>query len=77
MYYGANTRTFNFLAGLALGVALGGGVVLFTAPRSGRRMRRRLVRAVSGARDDLGGRWDDLADDVRAALSAGRRRFSF
>ncbi len=77
MRYQENSRTFNCLVGLILGLARGGGLALLTAPQSGRRMRRRIGRAVSGATDGIGERWDEWTGDVRNVLSAGRRRFSF
>lgn len=77
MRYQDNSRTFNFLVGLVLGLVVGGGLALLTAPQSGRRMRRRIMRAVSGATDELGERWDEWKGDVRSALGASRRRFSF
>jgi len=49
-------------------------VALLTAPQSGRKTRRRLLKAVSTARDSASGRFDDLADDVRSAVETGRKR---
>jgi hypothetical protein len=74
MDYDEEQRTFNFVAGLALGLALGAGVALLLAPQSGRRTRRQLVRAVASARDTAGDRFGEMADDVRSAVEAGRRR---
>jgi gas vesicle protein len=74
MYYDDNSRIINFLAGLALGTVLGATTALLIAPQSGKRTRRRLVKAVSGVGDTAGDRWDDLSDDVKSAVTAGRRR---
>ncbi len=74
MYYEENSRTFNFVVGMALGLALGAGLALLIAPQSGRRTRRRIVRAVAGAREEIGERWDDVSGDVRTAVGASRRR---
>ena len=49
-------------------------VALLAAPNSGKKTRRRLVKAVSGAVDSASDRFDDLSDDVRSAVHAGRRR---
>jgi gas vesicle protein len=68
--------------GLLLGAALGAGVALLLAPRSGKETRRRLA--------DTGGRWNnaarskvaqarnianDLKRDAASALEAGREAF--
>jgi gas vesicle protein len=73
MHYEQNSRAFNFMVGMVLGLAIGTGVALLTAPGSGRRTRRRLVNAVSDAREELGERWDDLSREVRSAVGSGRR----
>ena len=77
MRYQNSSRTFNFVVGLVLGLVIGGGIALLTAPQSGSRTRRRIRRAVEGATDGLGERLDEWRGDVRSALGAGRRRFSF
>jgi gas vesicle protein len=74
MYYEDDSRGTNFLTGLLLGAVLGVGVALLVAPQSGRRMRRSLGRLASSARDRAGERWEDLSDEVRSAVMAGRRR---
>ncbi|HEY8484921.1 MAG TPA: YtxH domain-containing protein [Longimicrobiales bacterium] len=74
MYYDDRTRLLNFVAGLALGAVLGAGVALLLAPESGRRTRRRLWKAVAGARENVSERWDDLSEEIRSAVESGRRR---
>jgi gas vesicle protein len=75
MYYEKNSRAFNFVLGLTLGTAVGAGLALLTAPRSGRRTRRRLGKVVSEATDTAGERWGELSDDLRSAVGPGWRRF--
>lgn len=71
-------RVFDFLAGLALGAFIGAGVALVTAPDKGRKTRRKLVRAASGARDSAQDQFGDLADGVRdrvgGAIKVARAR---
>lgn len=74
MYYEEDNGTVSFVAGLLIGAVIGASVALLTAPQSGRKTRRRLLKAVSTARDSASGRFDDLADDVRSAVDAGRKR---
>ena len=50
---------------------VGVSLALLTAPHTGKRTRRRLVRAVSAARTAAGDRWGDLALQVQRA---GRKR---
>lgn len=71
MYYDDDSGAINFIAGAFLGAVLGVTLTLLTAPQSGKRTRRRLVRAVSTARTAAGDRWEDLADQVQRA---GRKR---
>lgn len=63
-------RNVAFLAGVVLGAAVGAGVALLLAPRSGRSTRRRIAR--SGREITQRGRdaWHELADE----LGAVRRR---
>ncbi len=77
MQYEQNSRAFNFVAGAAMGMLIGAAVALLMAPHSGRRTRRRLSHAVSGAREELGERWGDLSDEVRSVMDSGRRRLPF
>lgn len=75
MQYEENSRSFNVVVAMALGAIVGAGIALLMAPHSGKRTRRRLMHAVSGVTENAGDRWDDLSDDLRSAISAGRRRF--
>jgi gas vesicle protein len=74
MYYEKNSRAFNFIVGVVLGAAVGAGLAFLTAPRSGKRTRRHLVKAISGVKDNAGSRWDGLAGDFRTLISPGRQR---
>jgi gas vesicle protein len=74
MYYDEETGAINFVAGMLLGAVLGASLALLTAPQSGRKTRKRLIRAVSSAREVAGDRWEDLADEVQDAVRAGRKR---
>lgn len=74
MYYDEESGAVTFVAGLLLGAVVGASLALLTAPQSGRKTRRRLVRAVSTARESAGNRWDSLADEVQDVVRAGRSR---
>jgi gas vesicle protein len=74
MYYDEETGALSFISGLLLGAVIGASVALLAAPQEGRKTRKRLVRAVGGARSSAEDRWDDIADDVRSAVKAGRKR---
>lgn len=74
MYYDEESGTVSFVAGILVGAIIGASVALLTAPQPGRKTRRRLIKAVSTARDSATDRWDGLADDVRTAVDAGRKR---
>jgi gas vesicle protein len=75
MYYDDDgSGALTFVAGMLLGAAVGASLALLTAPQSGRKTRKRLVRAVSTARDSAGDHWEDLADEVQGAVRAGRKR---
>lgn len=74
MYYDEDTGAINFVAGVLLGAVLGASLALLTAPQSGRKTRKRLIRAVSSARETAGDRWEDLTDEVQDAVRAGRKR---
>ncbi|MDQ3697897.1 MAG: hypothetical protein M3373_07715 [Gemmatimonadota bacterium] len=59
--------------GLAIGLLLGAGIALITAPRSGEDTRARIgerARSFGGLAAD---RWDDLRDEMRWAARRGRR----
>jgi gas vesicle protein len=74
MYYDEESGALNFVAGLLIGAVMGASLAFLTAPQSGRKTRKRLVRAVSQARDTAGDRWEDLADEVQGAVRASRKR---
>jgi gas vesicle protein len=58
----------NFLTGLLLGAIIGAGVALLTAPRPGRKTRRRLKRAAADIRHGAADRLDQLADEVKGKV---------
>lgn len=58
----------NFISGLLLGAVIGAGVALLTAPRPGRKTRKRLKRAAADVRDSAGDRLDQLADEVKGKV---------
>jgi gas vesicle protein len=70
MYYDEDSGAINFIAGMFLGAIVGVSLTLLAAPQSGKKTRKRLVRAVSSARTVAGDRWEDLADQVER----GRKR---
>jgi len=74
MYYEEKDGALNFFVGVLVGGVIGAGVALLIAPQSGKRTRRQLMKAVTTARDSAGERIEDLADDVRSAVDAGRKR---
>jgi gas vesicle protein len=74
MYYDEESGALNFVAGMLLGAVIGASMALLTAPQSGRKTRKRLVRAVSSARENAVDRWDDLSDEVQDAVRAGKKR---
>jgi uncharacterized membrane protein YccC len=63
----------GFVGGLVLGALIGAGVALLVAPERGSKLRRRLVRRFSDARDDLRGELDDLRQVAQRRLSRRRR----
>lgn len=65
MEYDDDAQVLNFLSGMMVGVAIGAGLALLTAPQSGRRTRRRIRRTAGTVRDTATDRWDTLADEVR------------
>jgi len=58
----------NFISGLLLGAIIGAGVALLTAPRPGRKTRRRLRRAAEDVRDTAADRLDQLAEEVKGKV---------
>lgn len=65
MEYENELHAFSFVSGLALGALVGAGVALLLAPQSGRRTRKRIVRAAEDIGDEARDRFEDAADDVR------------
>lgn len=67
-----------FGAGLALGIFVGAGAALLTAPQSGREARSEIRAYARRKRRALGRRsrdaWLDLQDELRDAANALRRR---
>lgn len=72
MYYEKESGSLNFVAGLAMGAILGASIALLTAPQSGKRTRRHIVRAVEAARDNAEDGWDEVATRARHAARRGR-----
>ena len=65
MEYPDRSSAGQFVAGLALGIVIGAGVALLSAPEAGRRTRRRLRRMAHDVRDQAGDRWDEVSTEVR------------
>jgi len=63
----------NFISGLLLGAVIGAGVALLTAPRPGRKTRKRLKRAASGMRETASDRLDRLAEEVKGKVDEAVR----
>ena len=76
MYYRDESHTAYFLGGMAVGLLLGAGIAMLTAPQSGSRTRRRLKNSLSTAAGSLGAGWDEMGDEIRAAVDKGRRRLN-
>jgi gas vesicle protein len=74
MYYDEESRALSFFAGMLLGVVVGASVALLAAPQPGKKTRRQLAKAVGNARGTAEDQWEELADDVRSAVKAGRKR---
>jgi gas vesicle protein len=72
VYYEKESGSLNFVAGLAMGAILGASIALLTAPQSGKRTRRHIVRAVEAARDNAGEGWDEVSARARHAARRGR-----
>ncbi len=58
----------NFISGLLLGAIIGAGVALLTAPRPGRKTRKRLKRAAEDVRESATDRLDQIADEVKGKV---------
>ena len=76
MYYRDESHTAYFVGGMAIGLLLGAGIAMLTAPQTGRRTRRKLKNAMGGAVGSLGDRWEDIGDELKAAVDKGRRRLN-
>lgn len=63
-----------FGLGIAVGLALGAGVALLTAPRTGADTRELIGERARLTRDRVSGRWDDLRDEVGHLTRRGRRK---
>ena len=74
MYYEKESSALNFVAGLAIGAILGASLALLTAPQSGKRTRRQIVRVVEDARRNAGDEWEEVSGKVRRAVKQRRRR---
>lgn len=72
--YEEDYSAVSFVSGLFLGAAIGAGVALLLAPQSGRRTRRALARSVEDVADSAAERWEDMADELRAAVRSQRKR---
>ena len=79
MEYDNEAQAVNFISGLLLGVVIGAGIALLTAPQPGRRARRKIQRTALELRDSAADRWDHLADDVRdkvdEAIRGARKKY--
>ncbi len=73
MHHEDDGDILNFLAGLAVGALLGAAVGLLLAPGSGRRTRRKIVRAVEDLGEATGERLHDARGEVRRAAVDARR----
>ena len=70
----------TFLTGLFLGAVIGAGVALLSAPESGKRTRKKLVRVAGDVRENTQDRLEDFADDVKVrvddAVKTARKRLN-
>jgi gas vesicle protein len=74
LYYEKESGALNFVAGLAIGAVFGASIALLMAPEPGKRTRRRVVRAVSAARDLAPDDWGEVSGQVQRLIRRGRRR---
>lgn len=58
----------SFLAGIALGAVLGGGLALLFAPTSGKKTRRLVRRQVKSLSRDVAGGYLSVRDETRMAI---------
>jgi gas vesicle protein len=70
----AGDRTSGFVAGLAMGLAIGAGVALLLAPQSGSEARYSISRAARRLRRRGNDAWEDLGDELRRYRRKSRRR---
>ncbi len=68
------TGMLGFVGGLVLGALIGAGIALLVAPERGRTLRRKLVRRIRDAGDDIREDFDGLRDAARRSLARRRRR---
>ncbi len=61
-----------FIAGLAIGTLATGGLLMYMAPSSGKRMRRELTKKGMDLRDQASDRVDDIKDNANDWLARGR-----
>ena len=67
-------RTPVFVAGLAMGLAIGAGLALLIAPQSGSEARHSIKRAARRFRRRGSDAWQDLGDELRRYRRKSRRR---
>lgn len=72
--YDEDYSAAGFVSGLFLGAAIGAGVALLLAPQSGHRTRRALARSVEDVTDTAAERWEDMTDELRAAVRSQRKK---
>jgi hypothetical protein len=68
------TGMLGFVGGLVLGALVGAGIALLVAPERGRTLRRKLVRRIRNAGDDIRDDVDHLRDAAERRLARRRRR---
>ncbi len=78
MEYDLDANAMNFVSGFLLGVIVGAGIALLTAPDAGNRTRRKIRRVAGGLKDSATDQLDDFAEDVKArvddAVRGARKR---
>lgn len=71
-------QVLSFVSGLALGAVIGAGVAILTAPRPGRKTRKKLRKVARRARGETANRLDELAAEFKGrvdeTVSAARER---
>ncbi len=61
-----------FIAGLAIGTLATGGLLMYMAPSSSKKMRREITRKGMGLRDEAYDRMDDIKDNANELMSRSR-----